>query len=229
MPTQQDKTGKMKAVILAYCKQRQISMVYYFGLVVSENANAIGYAYGEYGQFGYKLDARPASRAVALRHKKRNATGSHDHQQLLWHDFRQHRCRNRPPPRFRIRRTRQKRCRRDRGRSRSNGRIQRTNPHRLALGGAGALRATPRMGLLSGLFGGNKGTILTESPAGKKQDFLEASPYWDQSTVPNTFKCYGCKWAAAWVRRGIGRFSVLRDNGLGSPAGGHGAGQALLL
>ena len=45
------------------------------------------------------------------------------------------------------------------------------------------------MGLLSGLFGGNKGTILTESPAGKKQDFLEASPFWDQSTVPvNTFK-----------------------------------------
>ena len=38
------------------------------------------------------------------------------------------------------------------------------------------------MGLLSGLFGGNKGTILTESPAGKKQDFLEASPYWDQKT-----------------------------------------------
>ena len=65
--------------------------------------------------------------------------------------------------------------------------------------------------------------------AGKKQDFLEASPYWDQSTVPNTFKCYGCNWAAAWVRRGIGRFSMLRDNGLGSPAGGHGAGQALLL
>ena len=31
-------------------------MVYYFGLVVSENANAIGYAYGEYGQFGYKVD-----------------------------------------------------------------------------------------------------------------------------------------------------------------------------
>merc|ERR1740123_2528952 len=59
----------------------------------------------------------------------------------------------------------------------------------LALGGADALRATPRMGLLSGLFGGNKGTILTESQAGKKQDFLEASPYWDQSTVPvNTFK-----------------------------------------
>ena len=43
------------------------------------------------------------------------------------------------------------------------------------------------------------------------------------------FKCYGCIWAAAWVRRGIGRFSVLRNNGLGSPAGGHGAGQALLL
>jgi len=31
--------------------------------------------------------------------------------------------------------------------------------------------------------------ILTESPAGTKQDFLEASPYWDQKTVPvNTFK-----------------------------------------
>merc|ERR1719191_535249 len=31
--------------------------------------------------------------------------------------------------------------------------------------------------------------ILTESPEGKKQDFLEASPYWDQKTVPvNTFK-----------------------------------------
>ena len=38
----ESKTRKMKAVILAYCKQRQISMVYYFGLVVSENANAIG-------------------------------------------------------------------------------------------------------------------------------------------------------------------------------------------
>ncbi|KAK7231050.1 NADPH-hemoprotein reductase [Aureococcus anophagefferens] len=34
----------------------------------------------------------------------------------------------------------------------------------------------------------DKATIL-ESPAGKKQDFLEASPYWDQSTVPvNTYK-----------------------------------------
>ena len=82
---------------------------------------------GEYGQFGYKLDARPANRAVALRHKKRNATGSHEHQQLLWHDFRQHNCRNCPPPRFRIRRTRQKRCRRDRGRNRSNGRIKRVD------------------------------------------------------------------------------------------------------
>merc|ERR1711924_270146 len=31
--------------------------------------------------------------------------------------------------------------------------------------------------------------ILTESPSGKKQDFLEASPYWDQATVPvNTWK-----------------------------------------
>ena len=46
---------------------------------------------------------------------------------------------------------------------------------------------------------------------------------------PVGFECYGCNWAAAWVRRGIGRFSMLRDNGLGSPAGGHGAGQALLL
>ena len=31
---------------------------------------------------------------------------------------------------------------------------------------------------------GTKGQILTESPMGKKQDFLEASPYWDQSAVP---------------------------------------------
>ena len=45
-------------------------MVYYFGLVVSENANAIGYAYGEYGQFGYKVDARRASGAAALRQTK---------------------------------------------------------------------------------------------------------------------------------------------------------------
>ena len=36
--TCETKTGKMKAVILAYCKQRQNSMVSYFGLVVSENA-----------------------------------------------------------------------------------------------------------------------------------------------------------------------------------------------
>ena len=60
----------MKAVILAYCKQRQISMVYYFGLVVSEKANGKGSAYGEYGQFGYKVDARRASGAVALRHQQ---------------------------------------------------------------------------------------------------------------------------------------------------------------
>ena len=39
MPTQQVKISEMKAVILAYCKQRQMSTVYYFGLVVSENAN----------------------------------------------------------------------------------------------------------------------------------------------------------------------------------------------
>ena len=44
-------------------------MVYYFGLVVSEKANGKGSAYGEYGQFGYKVDARRASGAVALRHK----------------------------------------------------------------------------------------------------------------------------------------------------------------
>ena len=98
--TYRGKTGKMKAVILAYCKQRQISMVYYFGLVVSEKANGKGSAYGEYGQFGYKVDARRASGAVALRHKKRNATGSHEHQQLLWHDFRQHRCRKLPTAAF---------------------------------------------------------------------------------------------------------------------------------
>ena len=46
-----------------------MSMVYYFGLVASEMRTPIGYAYGEYGQFGYKVDARRASRAVALRHK----------------------------------------------------------------------------------------------------------------------------------------------------------------
>ena len=46
-------------------------MVQYFGLVVSENANAIGYAYGEYGQFGYKLDAQRASGAAAMIHYKR--------------------------------------------------------------------------------------------------------------------------------------------------------------
>ena len=44
-------------------------MVSYFGLVVSEKANPIGYAYGEYGQFGYKVDARRASGAAAVRHK----------------------------------------------------------------------------------------------------------------------------------------------------------------
>lgn len=35
----------------------------------------------------------------------------------------------------------------------------------------------------------SKSVILTESPAGKKQDFLEASPFWDQTGIPlNTFK-----------------------------------------
>ncbi|KAH8045511.1 NADPH-hemoprotein reductase [Aureococcus anophagefferens] len=63
----------------------------------------------------------------------------------------------------------------------------------LATGADALTRATPSMGLRSWvkgkLGGGSKRTILTESPAGKKQDFLEASPYWDQSTVPvNTYK-----------------------------------------
>ena len=62
-------------------------MVYYFGLVVSENANAIGYAYGEYGQFGYKVDAQRASRAVALRHEKRVASVRRAHQQLPGANF----------------------------------------------------------------------------------------------------------------------------------------------
>ena len=63
-------------------------MNYCYGLAVNEDANAIGCKSGESGRFGYKLDARRASGAVALRQKKRNATGSHEHQQLLWHDFR---------------------------------------------------------------------------------------------------------------------------------------------
>ena len=62
-------------------------MVYYFGLVVSENANAIGYAYGEYGQFGYKVDAQRACGAAALRHVKRVARGRREHQQLPWCKF----------------------------------------------------------------------------------------------------------------------------------------------
>jgi len=58
---------------------------------------------------------------------------------------------------------------------------------------ADALVRTPQtMGLRSmvrGLLKSSKGEILTESPEGKKQDFLEASPYWDQKTVPvNTWK-----------------------------------------
>ena len=48
-------------------------MVYYFGLVVSEMRTQFGYAYGEYGQFGYKVDAQRACGAVALRHGKRVA------------------------------------------------------------------------------------------------------------------------------------------------------------
>ena len=51
----------------------KISKNYYFVAVVSEKANAIGYAYGEYGQFGYKVDAQRACGAVALRHGKRVA------------------------------------------------------------------------------------------------------------------------------------------------------------
>ena len=42
----------------------------------------IGYVYGEYGQFGYKVDARRASGAAALRHEKRVARGRRAHQQL---------------------------------------------------------------------------------------------------------------------------------------------------
>ena len=115
----------MKAVILAY----RSSVAKYRRIITlspwwSEDANEIGCKSGEYGQFGYKLDARPASGAAALRHKTRVARGRRAHQQLPWCIFRQHRCRNRPPPRFRIRRMRQKRCRRDRGRNRSNGRIK---------------------------------------------------------------------------------------------------------
>merc|ERR1711871_537761 len=44
-------------------------------------------------------------------------------------------------------------------------------------------------GNMGGPAGSTKSQILTESPSGKKQDFLEASPYWDQATVPvNTWK-----------------------------------------
>ena len=57
-------------------------MVYYFGLVVNEDANPIGCKSGEDGQFGYKVDARRASGAAALRHEKRVARGRRAHQQL---------------------------------------------------------------------------------------------------------------------------------------------------
>merc|ERR1712176_1251293 len=44
-------------------------------------------------------------------------------------------------------------------------------------------------GNMGGPAASTKGEILTSSPAGKKQDFLESSPYWDQSLVPvNTWK-----------------------------------------
>ena len=44
-------------------------------------------------------------------------------------------------------------------------------------------------GNMGGPAASTKSQILTESPSGKKQDFLEASPYWDQATVPvNTWK-----------------------------------------
>merc|ERR1711966_198679 len=44
-------------------------------------------------------------------------------------------------------------------------------------------------GNMGGPAASTKSQILTESPSGKKQDFLEASPYWDQSAVPvNTWK-----------------------------------------
>ena len=44
--------------------------------------------------------------------------------------------------------------------------------------------------------------------------------------LPCLVVCYGCTWAAAWVRRGIGAAACC-NNGLGAPAPG--AGQALLL
>ena len=45
---------------------------------MSEDANEIGCKSGEYGQFGYKVDAQRACGAVALRHKKRyNQEGAH--------------------------------------------------------------------------------------------------------------------------------------------------------
>ena len=43
--------------------------------MVSEDANEIGRKNGEYGQFGYKVDAQRACGAVALRRKKSVATG----------------------------------------------------------------------------------------------------------------------------------------------------------
>ena len=63
----------MKAVILAYCKQRQNIDGLLLRTRRQRKSEAIGYAYGEYGQFGYKVDAQRASRAAALRQGKRVA------------------------------------------------------------------------------------------------------------------------------------------------------------
>ena len=69
----ESKTRKMKAVILAYCKQRQNIDGLLLRTRGQRKCDRIGYAYGEYGQFGYKVDAQRASRAAALKHEKRVA------------------------------------------------------------------------------------------------------------------------------------------------------------
>ena len=59
----------MKAVILAYCKQRQNIDGLLLRTRRQRKCERNRLAYGEYGQFGYKVDARRASGAAALRHK----------------------------------------------------------------------------------------------------------------------------------------------------------------
>ena len=65
----------------------KISKNYYFVPLVIEDANTIGCKSGEYGQFGYKVDAQRASRAAALRHEKRVSSVRRAHQQLLGANF----------------------------------------------------------------------------------------------------------------------------------------------